>query len=463
MAVKGELAGDQQKKRDWWDRASILSGFLSSVVIATLGLLLTSRFQMQQDATTRAINDAQRKSAETIVELQQKTATSIAESQTRSSQDIAALQQATARAIADAQVAAGKTAQEAQQRLQESRFTADLFQYILDKDPNRRIFGISVLRRSVAQTLYEDVLDQVATGDEDARVRVIALRLLGRSGNPAVTPVLGRVAVDATRSQAERQEAISSIVALDANARAQICAEGLESALECHKRYPSGCSSSGKYDPYLNLLKNQMPTPTTKSVRVLNLADFVGLESRVPSGLGIGNRVSYLDSLTSLGEGQIVEVVGYLYAARAGGRISANCQLPDVNDTTWTLSVGFEANLTDRLGGGLAFRQQTIVAAMTPHVRAQFHSEWTLEKLLSVLNRQVRIKGQLILNTEHMRPRDDCGAPNANHETCWRASAWEIHPVIELMVCSSADPCTAESSDWRTLEESKSLSGEAKE
>src|ERR1017187_4832361 len=53
------------------------------------------------------------------------------------------------------------------------------------------------------------------------------------------------------------------------------CEEGIENFHECHGTYPTGCSPTGSYDGYLNLLKNQTPARDSKPVRVLtSLGDY---------------------------------------------------------------------------------------------------------------------------------------------------------------------------------------------
>src|SRR5437660_11824820 len=53
------------------------------------------------------------------------------------------------------------------------------------------------------------------------------------------------------------------------------CEEGIENFTECHSTYPTGCSRTGRYDGYLNILKNQEPPRESKPVRVFtSLKDY---------------------------------------------------------------------------------------------------------------------------------------------------------------------------------------------
>src|SRR5215471_5250184 len=70
------------------------------------------------------------------------------------------------------------------------------------------------------------------------------------------------------------------VVSNDPTAAAK-CEEGLENAAECHAGYPTGCSPTGKYDGYLNYLKNQHPPRDSKPVRVFaSAADYKNLDSQ---------------------------------------------------------------------------------------------------------------------------------------------------------------------------------------
>src|SRR5215472_11687532 len=106
------------------------------------------------------------------------------------------------------------------------------------------------------------------------------------------------------------------------------CEEPLEGFEACHSKYPAGCSTGGKYDPYLNLLKNQTAF-TGAPVRFLTgQSDFVALEKKIPSDLGKDNHADDKDALAQAGEGKLHGVIGYLYDAKPEDKESSNCELP---------------------------------------------------------------------------------------------------------------------------------------
>src|ERR1700693_4061647 len=98
------------------------------------------------------------------------------------------------------------------------------------------------------------------------------------------------------------------------------CEEGIENSTECHSTYPTGCSPSGRYDGYLNVLKNQEPPRDSKPLKVYtSMADYSDLESRTPKELGKSNHLDLKDQLTAMGEGRADAVIGYLYYAKQEG------------------------------------------------------------------------------------------------------------------------------------------------
>ncbi len=62
----------------------------------------------------------------------------------------------------------------------------------------------------------------------------------------------------------------------------------------------------------------------------------------------------------------------------------------------------------------------------------------------------MKVVGQLLADTEHAIAKDNCAHPNAK-DSCWRASIWEIHPVIEFYVCDGDTLCPANSPKWRKI------------
>jgi hypothetical protein len=222
---------------------------------------------------------------------------------------------------------------------------------------------------------------------------------------------------------------------------------------ECHRSYPSGCgTTAGKYDAYSNYLRNQVPPPAAPSYRLLGALEFSGLDARTPLVVK-GAHADQAELLASLGEGTIVATIGYLTRVSTGSRESANCLLAQRDANDIMLHVGFDPGLTKLIGVGGAspqLAQSSMVAEMTPHFRALFRPGWNAERLAGLVGRQVKIVGQLMLDSEHHNPQDSCGYPEANLKLCWRATAWEIHPVTQLYVCKQGR-CEANSAQWEPV------------
>jgi hypothetical protein len=241
---------------------------------------------------------------------------------------------------------------------------------------------------------------------------------------------------------------------------AVVCDEDIPSFQECHSEYPTGCSKAGKYDGYLNFLKNQLVDPARRPLRVLNGDDIGKLEEGLPADLSKSNHEELKKDLAVLGEGHVVTVLGYLYYAKKGGGESSNCLLTDPTDIDYHIGIGFEPGLAEKLAGKtkltVAERQEmnqsSMVIEMTPHWRAVFRPTLTLAAFAPAIGRQVRVVGQLVADSEHYTPKDDCGLAGAS-AACWRATVWELHPVTRFEVCGTPEPCTDAGKGWMDLEE----------
>lgn len=238
-----------------------------------------------------------------------------------------------------------------------------------------------------------------------------------------------------------------------------VCGESIEDYQACHSAYPTGCSPSGKYDAYLNEFKNYT---TFKDPGVqtwfTSLDQLQTLESKLPDGLGKSNHGDYLTQLSSLGEGKIHGVVGYLYSAKPEQMESSNCELPDDADhenVDFHIYVGFDAQIAARLKNGESIPgKQTnpisVIVEMTPQYRGEFHPEWTIDAVKQHIGEEVRVEGQLMVDNEHYVQGQDCGISNPPGN-CFRATVWELHPITDFKVCSSGT-CTASSEEgWQDI------------
>jgi hypothetical protein len=249
------------------------------------------------------------------------------------------------------------------------------------------------------------------------------------------------------------------------NISAVKCDENIADSQECHANYPTGCSKAAGYDAYLNSLKNLTPMPTT-GVNFLDQSAFDNLNSSTPSELGQGNNhATYKDQLSQLGEGKQFGIVGYLYYYQATGAESSNCELtgPDANggNVDFHIGIGFDSSLASQVDGNSRpaaalkkqLQQNSVIVEMTPHYRARFEDGvWTLANLKPALGHKVRVIGQLLVDSEHNKPTDNCAvkgtAAQANH--CWRYSIWELHPVTSFEYCAN-DSCTEATNNWTPI------------
>jgi hypothetical protein len=236
------------------------------------------------------------------------------------------------------------------------------------------------------------------------------------------------------------------------------CEDGIENFRGCHPTYTTGCSGSGKYDGYLNFLKNQEPTRSSTPVKLLtSAAGYQDLNSRTPADLAKSNHFDLKDDLAKLGEGQEYGVIGYLYYVKQEGAESSNCELTSPDDTDFHIGIGFDKSVAASVAtpsketapDKLAVKETAVVVEMTPQYRADFAPEWTTEALKKILAKQVRVVGQLMADNEHNNTKDNCGL--AGHgPACWRASIWELHPVTSFQFCK-VDDCTNDPASWTDL------------
>jgi hypothetical protein len=244
------------------------------------------------------------------------------------------------------------------------------------------------------------------------------------------------------------------------------CSPAIKNAAQCHKLL-DGCATTQKsdYDPYLAFLKNQTIDPPSADALVKQtftaLTDFTALDTKVqPLKVPI-HQAGAAVPLAKLGQGEIDTVIGYLYFAQHGGTEACNCKLTKLPDIDYHIGIGFDPTLaadiksgkfvvTTKIGTTDRAKQTSVVVEATPHYRATFHHAWQLATLEALHGRQVKVVGQLLFDNDHNNPADTCAIPGADKSTCWRASAWELHPVTRLFVCKQGATCTsANSPNWQ--------------
>lgn len=252
-----------------------------------------------------------------------------------------------------------------------------------------------------------------------------------------------------------------------AKVEAVVCGESVEDFNACHSEYPTGCSASGSYDPYLNLMKNQTAWRSmTPEKYFTGLQDFDQLERQLEqlpgAGLSKSNHGDYLTQLADMGEGRIHGVIGYLYDIKVEGKESSNCQLDpgvDNENVDFHIFIGFDPAVAEKIRDKKALttaekaatKKQSVIVEMTPHYRDRNHPEWTAQAVQAQEGQQVKVLGQLMVDNEHDVSGQNCGRKDAT-ANCWRGTVWELHPVTDFEVCTGGS-CTQTSAGWTPLAE----------
>ena len=240
----------------------------------------------------------------------------------------------------------------------------------------------------------------------------------------------------------------------------------IHSETDCH-HLPDGCEPKPHpgYDPYLSFLKNQTIDPPSADAQVQHtfttLADFTALDAAVqPLHVGTHQAAAAVP-LADRGQGEIDSVIGYLYFAQHGGNEACNCKLTKLADIDYHIGIGFDPQLAAKIAAGTFVvttsatgtdqaKQTSVVVEATPHYRAQFHPAWQLSTIDALRGQRVKVTGQLLFDNDHNNPKDTCAVPHAHKATCWRASAWELHPITRLFVCKKGATCdSANSPNWQ--------------
>ncbi|HYL15399.1 MAG TPA: hypothetical protein VEV41_20350 [Terriglobales bacterium] len=267
-------------------------------------------------------------------------------------------------------------------------------------------------------------------------------------------------------------EAPAGVEANRDNATAVQCDDVLDFQ-DCHSRFPTGCSQASGYDADLNFLKNLLippPPGANPAVKYLAQSDYESLDANLPDGLSKNNHADFKDELGKMGEGQLFGVIGYLYYAQPSGVESSNCQLanedpPEGSNLDYHIGIGFDANLAQQVQAATgkssaaakkllkSLEQNSVIVEMTPHYRFNFEpGVWTIENVKNAVGRQVRVIGQLLVDSEHNLPAQNCAIAKTvkQKQSCWRASVWELHPVVRFQVCKTAS-CSQDDPNWAEL------------
>jgi hypothetical protein len=171
---------EDRKIKDGWDKAQIVSSFISTVVIAAVGILINSSIQNAQIASSEANTRAQ---------------VDVSERNNK------------------AQLALTERTADIQRHLQEGTLTGQLVEHLAGASSLKKQIAIVVLRRAIPPEMYQDVITILVKSDADPEVRKTALeqaRTL-RDIAPTVVQAIAAAATDFSRSDEERQLATKVI------------------------------------------------------------------------------------------------------------------------------------------------------------------------------------------------------------------------------------------------------------
>lgn len=266
------------------------------------------------------------------------------------------------------------------------------------------------------------------------------------------------------------QDRAHTLAAAAGSVQGNVC-HNITTMAACHQ-LTTGCTINkhndpNTYDAYLVFLKNQTISPPLGDTLVTHtfssLSDIAALDQQARAvGIANGNQAPFAMKLADFGAGEIDRVVGYLYYAQDGGVETCNCKLTTTDDIDFHLGIGFDSTMASNIAGGTFVvttnphgtdkaKRTSIIAEMTPHYRATFHHTWTLPRVQALAGRQVMLIGQLLLDTDHNVIAQNCAFPNAPKTSCWRASAWEIHPITRFFVCHATNCDPTNLSEWDEL------------
>jgi Caspase domain len=174
------------KVKDAWDKAQIISGFVASVVIAAVGLLINSSIQRAQIHSSEESTRAQLE----VTDRNNK-----------------------------AQLTLSERSAEIQKRIQESTLTGQLVESLAGTNTLKKRIAIVALRRSVPPDMYQDVITIVVRSDTDPDVRKTALEQAAtlQSAQPGVVQAIIDAAKNSSRPPEERK--IASAAAQQIGAR----------------------------------------------------------------------------------------------------------------------------------------------------------------------------------------------------------------------------------------------------
>jgi hypothetical protein len=191
---------------------------------------------------------------------------------------------------------------------------------------------------------------------------------------------------------------------------------------------------------------NDPATPITTTMK--EMIDLQAKAQAIP-GINFGNPFKHpltskpgpvqdRQPLQQIGEGSLVQLIGYVKKARQEGAENVNCkgQVPN-SDEYHDIHISIVLSPADEECAGL-------VAEMTPHHRPP---EWTADHANAVATAGllVRITGQRMFDSSHT----PCISGSGVGTDPKRLTLWEVHPIYKFEVCPQGN---CESGGWLPLE-----------
>jgi hypothetical protein len=212
-------------------------------------------------------------------------------------------------------------------------------------------------------------------------------------------------------------------------------------------------SGNGGAETWQNDAKNNFcPSGDPNNPILTSIPEFVALQAKAQQipNINFGNTRSHpLTSkagpvqdrapLVALGEGNLVQLIGYVKIARQEGAESVNCGKNVPNSAAYhDIHISIVLSPADQECSG-------VVVEMTPHHRPD---EWTPQLVNQVATAQllVRVTGQRMFDSSHTPCQN--GSPISGDPS--RISLWEIHPIYNFEVCPQGN-CT--NGGWVRLED----------
>jgi len=176
---------------------------------------------------------------------------------------------------------------------------------------------------------------------------------------------------------------------------------------------PTAGTARGKDSRQLNRMKNRYLRPMPEDYSRY----WIALDSMLKPG----------DDVRRFTNSQAAEITGYVREVVIGGIESCNCNArdPRYRDTHIVLAPDPKEKRASRM----------VIAEVTPRWREVMRKrgvDWSTQALKKTLTgKKIRIRGWMLYDWHYT---DESENTNPGGRKNWRATAWEIHPVISIEV-----------------------------